>query len=294
MFLQQVVRICTYNANNFFLHGEGVHKELKAVRPLARMVNQVSADVIVFQEVGSAASLDSLNSRLDRPYAHCELLAGNSTRSIHLGVLSRLPITLTSHRDKRLYNEHGQILQLARNELEANRGHTVGATTQRDVLRVDVQVEQQQLALFAVHLKSRLNFGWQVASAQDIRLAECRLVSELIGAYQQQHPSRAVVLLGDFNDRPGASGLTPLDGLGLRDPQGDVAQRMGRNPSTYWPKRNCRFDRILLNDVAFRHLVPDSAMIHANQMARQGSDHYPVSVELDLAVERNGSTTISN
>ena len=95
-------RICTYNVENLFLADEGPLKPHKAVRPLLRMIEQVGADLVVLQEVGSKTSLELLNSWLPNPYEFVDLMEGNSNRSIHLGVLSRVPIELTSHRDLKL------------------------------------------------------------------------------------------------------------------------------------------------------------------------------------------------
>lgn len=87
-------------------------------------------------------------------------------------------------------------------------------------------------------------------------------------------------MLGDLNDLLSSDALQPLRELPLQDVVGVQLRRAGRNPSTYWPKRRMRIDHILLDATLVARLVPDSAIIHANNMARTASDHYPVSVTL--------------
>ena len=67
---------------NLFLAGEGPTKPGKSLRPLARMIDQVAADVMLVQEVGSTASLQLLNQRLAKPYEYCAAVVGNSNRRI--------------------------------------------------------------------------------------------------------------------------------------------------------------------------------------------------------------------
>lgn len=280
------VRIATYNVQNLFLCGEGAPKPPAQVRALVRMIRLVDADVLMLQEVGSQASLDALNERLEVAYPHATLLPGHSNRSIHLGVLSRQPVKLTSLSGDALTNADGAHLRHHASAEDAEQGILSDVRVQRDVLLCEVQAEAAPdgvLALVGVHLKSRTNPPWQVLASDEVRAAESRRIAEVVGVYRAQHPSRALILLGDFNDLSVADALSPLDALDLVDCHA-VALRnaaVRRNPSTYWPKRAMRIDRLLLSEDTARRVVPGSTQIHAGRMGREASDHFPVSLELD-------------
>lgn len=277
------VLIATYNVKNLFLCGEGAAKPSAELRPLLRMLAQVNADLVVLQEIGSLASLQALNAQLAHPYAQVQLRPGNSDRSIHLGVLSRYPVELTSHRETRLYDEQGAVLQDFANAHAAAAGHLTEQKFCRDLLRIDVHGLPVSLSVFAVHLKSRTNRPWRVLPADTLRAAECRALRDVMQAFMRSHPATLVALCGDFNDQLSSPALQPLTSLGLADPLGEMLQRSGRNPSTYWPKRRMRIDHILVNGPMLTHVVVDSPQIHANRMAQTASDHFPVSLALDVA-----------
>lgn len=276
------IRIASYNLHNLFLAGEGPVKPAKQVRPLARMIEQVDADVLVVQEAGSTASLEALNQRLAQPYPVCEVVPGNSNRSIHLGVLARVPVRLKSHRDVQLLDQQGRPLEYYADDAAAAARRTSPLGFFRDLLRVELDAGAgRPLALFGVHLKSRTNQPWQLHAADVMRQAECRAICTLIGAYRRRHADALIALLGDFNDLLSSAALAPLKSLGLHDPLGEQLRRAGRNPATYWPKRRMRIDHILVSAELRRWALPDGAVIHISHMARTASDHYPVSLMLD-------------
>lgn len=247
------------------------------------MIDQVGADVMAVQEVGSAASLASLNARLANPYPFCEVLVGNSNRSIHLGLLARQPFALTTHQDLVLRDTAGTPLQYFRCEGDAKTAQPSPLGFQRDLLLAETQLNARlRLALFCVHLKSRTNQTWQMLAADTMRAAECRAMQAVVMKYRQTHPATLVCLLGDFNDRWSSEALLALHPLEFADPLGAVLRRSGRNPSTYWPKRRMRIDHILVAENTLPRVLPDSPMIHVSGMARTASDHYPVSIGLNL------------
>ncbi len=251
--------------------GEGPDKPGKELRPLCRMVNLLDADLLALQEVGSAATLRAFNALLKEPYAHSGCLVGNNNRSIHLAVLSRVPVQLTSHRAQVLTDPAGEVLMHQGQPLRL----------QRDLLLVRTALpDRTPLALFVLHLKSRTSPGADLElSADDIRAAEARAVAALVAAHQQRHADDLILLAGDFNDTVYSDALEPL--RHWWDPHGEQLRARGRNPSTYWPKRRARFDRILLCSRSAARLDAASPTIHSGHMARTASDHYPVSLELN-------------
>ena len=287
------LKLATYNVKDLFLNGEGPVKPGKALRPLARMIDQVGADLIALQEVGSEQSLAALNERLTRPYAFARFARGNSERSIGLAVLSRVAVAVTSYADLALRDSEGSVMQAYADETSARAGITSPLRFQRDVMRLEydlpgscgVSTETNgslRVAVFVVHLKSRTNRPWQTLSADDIRSAEIRALAWAVREYAQQHPNRQILVMGDCNDQFSSDAMAPLRALGLRDPVGEAVRQAGRNPSTYWPKRRMRIDHILLWPPRGRVRVHNPT-IHANNMARTASDHYPVSIELHWA-----------
>ena len=270
------IRVCTYNVKNLFLAGEGETKPPAEMRPLARMLDQVDADFIGLQEVGSRTSLEQLNERLRRPYPHLGFAAGNSTRSIGLGVLSREPVSVDSHAEQLLCDPQGGTLRQYLTEADAMADNPSPLRFQRDALLVQMGSGSHALAIVVVHLKSRTNRTWQLLSAEEMRAAEARRLADIVADNCKRFP---LILMGDLNDHWSADALAPLRELGLRDPVGEALQQQGRNPSTYWPRRRMRLDHILV--MPDQRIQTNDPVIHASRMAQTASDHYPVSIEVN-------------
>jgi endonuclease/exonuclease/phosphatase family metal-dependent hydrolase len=284
------LRIASYNMQNLFVEADvrarldTVAKPVKAITALTGTLGSLAADAVLVQEVGSIEALEAVNAGLETPYPFCAVAEGNSERGIHLGVLSREPFELTSHRQLELTDQDGTPLLEYASEAAASTGTAMPIRIQRDLLQVELDLaDQGMLTLFNVHLKSKTNRPWRRLPADDVRAAEVRQIANRIDEYLSTHPRRPLLLGGDFNDLRSSTALAPLFALPLVDPMGEQLAGSGRNPSTYWPKRRMRLDFLLLSPAAAGRLVPDSARIHASQRAKRGSDHYPVSVDLDFA-----------
>ena len=269
------MRLATYNVCNLFLAGEGLTKPGKALRPLRKMVGNVGADVWLLQEVGSLQTLQIFNESLEDPFPELALLPGNSDRSIHLGVLSRVPVTVTSHHQTLLVDEEGEPLLGYMSQQAAQAGKMSELKVLRDFLEVDLG----WMKLYGVHLKSQAQSNWQTLDAEILRRAEVRALVHLLQARVGTSP---YAVLGDFNDVAEADVFDALDALELSDLHAELFTRLGRRPSTYWPKRRARLDRILLCQQTRAMADPGSALIHAGGMGRQASDHFPVSIDLDI------------
>lgn len=284
------LRIASYNVQNLFTEADvrgqegAAAKSAKAIEALAGTLSALAADAVLLQEVGSAQALQRLNTGLAAPYPFSGFVAGNSERGIHLAVLSREPFVLTSHRHLLLEDETGTPLEEYACEAAADRDAPSAIRIQRDLLQIELDLaDQGTVTLFNVHLKSKTNRPWRRLPADQVRAAEARQIARQIGRYLAAHPDRPVLLGGDFNDLRSSDSLRPIFDLPLADPMGERLARTGGNPSTYWPKRRMRLDFLLLSHAAVRALVPDSAGIHASQRAKRASDHYPISVDLDLS-----------
>ena len=281
------LRFATYNLKNLFLSRDGEASEIaypkpnKEVRPLARMIDQVNADVMVLQEVGSLEALERLNGRLQNPYPHLVCLPGNSRRSIHLGALSRLAVRASSHREADLTTPDGAALMGFADEAGAARDERVPLKLQRDVLCLELDT----FTAFVVHLKSQGNAPWQETPAHEIRAAEARMAASIVAEYEAEHPGVPLLVAGDFNDVLSSDALAPIRDLRFYDVLGASFKDTGVRPSTYWPKRRMVIDLLLLSDAFAARYVTDSVTIHRSQMARTASDHYPVSLQVQFPQE---------
>jgi endonuclease/exonuclease/phosphatase family metal-dependent hydrolase len=250
---------------------------------LAGSINKLGADIVLLQEVGSIDALDELNARLKVPFDHAQMQSGNSDRDIHLAILSRHPFRLSSHRQQSLASETGDDLLEYDSEADSRTGAASVLKLQRDLMLAEVTTDEfGVLTLFNVHLKSKTNRPWRLLAADVVRSAECRMIASRISEYIQQFPERPVYLAGDFNDTRNSEPLKPLFSIPLFDPVGEGLAGTGSNPSTYWPRRRMRIDFILASSQGRRLLVGDGARIHRSQQAKRASDHFPVSIDLQL------------
>lgn len=275
------MRIATYNVENLFADGPEA-KSSAGRRALRRMLNLLDADVILLQEVGSAEVLEELNGELDVPFRLAGLIPGNSTRSIHLGVLSRFDAVLTSHRSSILYDRLGMPLCGFASESDALAARRSELRLQRDLLQVECRLGDCRIAFFGVHLKSKWSPAWADVTSDTIREAEARCVTRIITEYQEAHSGTYLVLLGDFNDTASSDPIAPVRQLRFVDPHKQWFQSTGSNPTSYWPRRRKRIDRIYLSPETQDLVVPGSQIIHSGEMAKQASDHYPVSVQIEV------------
>ena len=232
--------------------------------------------MLCVQEVGSSGSLRLLNAALRVPYPTVEVASGNSLRDIHLGFLSRLPLELRPVGNEPLRDAEGQLLhdrlcaeQVAPQPLRARRGPA------HAVVRLDAD---RALQLINVHLKSQSSGSFELLATQDVRRAEALQVGGLL-ARLPADANNLRMLAGDLNDTWHADAIEPIRRTGLMDPLGERLRASGRNPSTYWPKRRCRFDYLLLDPLPGVRVV--DASIAAGARAQRASDHYPVCVELE-------------
>jgi endonuclease/exonuclease/phosphatase family metal-dependent hydrolase len=280
------VRIATYNVRNLFTAADacvlGVPaRTARENRALVGTIAALGADVLLLQEVGSIEALAAVNDALDAPYPFLEVPESNSSRGIHLGILSREAFELASFGDRLLTDENGATLYEYETEAAAAADAPTPLKIQRDLMRADVQLAGgAELSIFNVHLKSKTNREWRRLAADVIRSAECRLLAEVIEDHLERFPQCATLLVGDFNDTRGSAAVAPLFDL-LGDPLGEQLAKTGQNPSTYWPRRRMRLDFILTSATAQLRVVEGSGRIHRSERSRRASDHYPVSVDLD-------------
>ena len=285
------LRIGSYNMENYFAADtsdlSAGAKPAAAVTALRHTLNELDCDILAVQEIDSQATLQELNAMLDRPYAYCHVEPGNYYRGLHLGFLSRYPLTVTSNRDTLLFAHDGQPLYDHTHPEHVATAELDRLHFQRDLLQADVTIGGQAglLTLFNLHLKSQGPSDWRLLDQQTIRYAECRAAAELINEFGIDSPATSVIVLGDLNaifDDDSIAALV-VD-LGLADVLQSDWVEAGHKPVYSFHKfpNRRRLDYLLLNTPASEHLVPASARIHRSKYSRRASDHFPVSLALDL------------
>lgn len=261
---QQHRRLATWNVRNLFDDVNDPYKDetpnseqyASKLDELARVLDQVDADFIALQEVENLESLNRLNSRLAKPYPQIGLLEGNDQiRGIDVAFMSRLEIDdVRSH------------AQLDLPKQEDGRNHHFS----RDCLEVRLQTDPPVIVLVN-HFKS--GRGDSKSSAVK-RRAQAEGVVQIATATDS--PGTALFVMGDLNDTPDSWALEPLmkafvdpfDGL---PPEVRITHR--------YKKGGSALDHILLDDDARR--IAESARVWS-ELARQTSDHNPVTIEVKV------------
>lgn len=277
------IKLCTYNTKNFFDEYDDDRKSEKEIKALAKVITSIAPDVIGFQEVESEASLKQLNSFMKKPYKHLGFLEGNSYRDINCPYVSRFPISLKSHKSVILKDETGKSMKEYKSKSDFNKKKLSPLKFQRDLLLCEVRVTRSKsIAIFNAHFKSRSSREWNLNSSDEIRLAEARMTAKIVENYVKSNPKTPVVIMGDLNQRYRHKSLKPIMSLGFHDPVVTELISKNKKTSTYWKKVGDRIDYILLSPTADQLYQKESVSIYKGAGAKIASDHYPVSIELDL------------
>lgn len=226
------------------------------LRELVAVVEEVEADFIALQEVENLASLSEMNSLLKNPYPQVGLIEGNDQmRGIDVAFLSRLPVR--------------EVISHAALDLPVQAGEQRTHRFSRDCLEVRLDTEPSVVVLIN-HFKSAR--GDAKKSAQK-RRAQAEGVVQIASALA---PEEAVFIVGDLNGRQDEWALEPLFQL-FQDPFAGLPQET--RITHRYKKGGSALDHILLD--------PEAAELSSNariwsDVARETSDHNPVSVELSL------------
>lgn len=146
---------------------------------------ELDADIVVLNEVENKAVLDDLNNtELGGKYIASSLIEGNDYRGVDIGVLSKYPIdSVVSHKDEAftLYGTQGPNYYFS-----------------RDCPEIHFQFNGRKMVFLGTHLKAKSN------DDPFKRLAEAQRTRAIADALAKADPSRAIAVLGDFNDTPGS------------------------------------------------------------------------------------------
>lgn len=212
------ISVMTWNLENLFRPDQGATAEAQAIyqqklQNLAATITRLAPDVLAVQEVGGQTALDDLQAALPGVYPHTRLAPTGDSRGIHVGFLSKLPLT------------HVEEIVAFPAILPSVPGPDNQPVTRmsRGALRVTVEpVANFPIHIVTAHLKSKLltfprsNGGTSFTPrnegerAQFAAFALLRRTGEAVAlrAYTNSltvKSTDAVILLGDMNDVPEAA-----------------------------------------------------------------------------------------
>jgi endonuclease/exonuclease/phosphatase family metal-dependent hydrolase len=293
------LRIASYNIENAFdvfddpyTRDEGTDVKLRwEVQAIADALRKIDADVVGFQEVENEAVLQAMVDEFlpDMGYRYVTVPLTNDQRGIKLGLISRLPIiSVTSYRWQTLrHPDTDRTWRFARDLLHARLQAPGGASGGTSGGVSGGASGGQVINVFVVHLKSK---GSREGDPQSVmwRSSEAVRIRQIIGNLIANNPDELVVLMGDFNSKPGEPAVSAIlsptpDGRPLLSDAhaGIPMQDRTTYPSERFP--NSVIDFIFTSPAMTARLVPGSAAVFNDPQLTKGSDHYPIVAEFDLS-----------
>lgn len=275
----ETFRVATYNLCNYGDEKLG-NRPLKtdaSKAMLRQSIKLLQADVLAVQEVVNSRSFTELQQSLKTAgteYPYSELLFGWDT-NVHVGVLSKFPITSCRRHTNDTYL------------LTGKRRHV-----ERGFLEIDVKVsEKYRFTALVAHLKSRREIvdGDQA----EMRLQEAQLLREKVNALLETNPRANIVVLGDLNDVKDSAPIRAILGRyknALKDsrpaePNGDDTPAQNSRwdpPSITWTHfygkedTYSRIDYILLSPGMEREWIKEQTRVLAMPNWGLASDHRPI------------------
>ena len=301
------------------------NKTISQVRRIANAIREIDADILMLCEVGGRESLANFSRYFLGDEYQVHLIEGNSDRGIDLGYLvrKRLPFKydLLSHKQRPIdfLYPHERMTQ------ETGYAHLRSAKRtshkfSRDVLELRIYEEQEgaelvpSLILLLVHLKSQLDRNRIDPQGRDRRRAELEKLVKIYKEIQIEFAGQTpVILSGDFN---GIAALpnpdsefealyrdTALrDGLEIAGVPHDErfthmqihGNRIGVNKQLDYifvpPELSGRVNKDETWVFRFRDELGMTLLIPRNfgEKKMLPSDHYPVILTLDVALDKEG------
>ena len=273
----ETFRVAAYNVENYLdVPTESRHfaKSDEAKAKIRESIHAANPDVLALEEMGSTNALLELRASLkadglDFPFwEHIQSYDTN----IHVAVLSKLPFVTRLPHTRESFLLDGKRMQVKRGFAELEIGVTTNFT----------------FTLLAAHLKSRLAAPDADEGAQ--RLAEAKILRDIIDARLAANPAAKLVVLGDFNDTRNTASTKAIIGAGktrLFDTR--PAERNGDNlpnPVPRYAPRNitwthyygvedsyARIDYLLISPALKPHWLANETYIPMVPNWGIGSDH---------------------
>jgi endonuclease/exonuclease/phosphatase family metal-dependent hydrolase len=227
------------------------------INAVAAIIQAQSPDVVMFAEVENLGVLDKLNEKLGGAYSERHLFDSNDPRGIDVAVMSKLPLSnVVSHKDDTFAVEGTQApeYQFA-----------------RDCLQVEFTFEQQEFALFGVHLRSK-----GPPDDPNKRLAEAQRCRAIADEYASGKPDAAIAILGDYNDLPASPPVKAV--LGSNPTFFSVTDYVPENDRWTFDYQGVRelIDHQIVNPKMHGLLDTTKVVIPHGSEVGMASDHTPI------------------
>jgi len=222
------------------------------------VLNELDADVVVLTEVENIAVLNDLNTtELGGKYVASSLIDGNDYRGVDIGVLSKYPIdSVVSHKDDAF-------------PLNGTAGPNYYFS--RDCPEIHIQFNGRKMVFLGAHFKAKSN------DDPVKRLAEAQHTRAIANTLAKQDPTRAIIILGDFNDTPNSAPYLAVVGEGPSQyTDATLSIPMADRWSYNFQGKLELIDYQVVNPVLAPMLDVPSVKIHHSANVDDASDHSPV------------------
>ncbi len=227
-------------------------------KAVAAVLATMDADVVVLQEVENENVLKDLNdTELGGKYMAIGLIDGNDPRGIDIAVLSKIPIdSIVTHQDDSF-------------PLNGTQGPNYSFS--RDCPEIHINFNGRSMVFLGAHLKAKQD------DDPVKRLAEAQQTRAIANGLAKADPSRAILILGDFNDTPDSAPYLAIRGEGANQ-YADAAQFVpaaDRWSYDYQGKLEL-IDYQMSSPVLSPMLDSSSVVIRHGNDVDDASDHAPV------------------
>lgn len=275
---QQVVRVASYNVENYLLMDRRVDGRWRRDYPkpesekeaLRQILCEVAADVLALQEMGSASDLEELRRDLHAmglDYPHAYLMHGPDEIR-RTAILAKFPFT--------------EVIGHSELDFAYRGGREV---VKRGLLEAVFETQGIHWTLFVVHLKSRWTEHADDPRAQQRRTREAQACRDLIREKYppETHPHYLVV--GDFNDTRASAPLQRFLTVGdtVLTKMIPCADSRGERWTFHWERQDIydRIDYLLASPAMFPQVIGGQGSIYDRQpLTERASDHRLIFVDL--------------
>lgn len=228
-------------------------------KAVGAVLNELDADVVLLTEVENKAVLDDLNAtELGGKYVAASLMDGNDYRGVDIGVLSKYPIdSVVSHKDEPF-------------TLKGTAGPDYYFS--RDCPEIHIQFNGRKMVFLGAHFKAKSN------DDPIKRLAEAQRTRAIADGLAKQDPSRAIIILGDFNDTPNSDPYLAVVGSATKYTDVTLSIPTGDRWTYDFQGKLELIDYQIVNPVLAPMVETQSVTIRHSANVDAASDHSPVFV----------------
>ncbi|HBR94090.1 MAG TPA: hypothetical protein DEA90_07990 [Opitutae bacterium] len=272
------LRIASYNLRNYLVMDRHVGARWRPSYPkpesekaiVREIIKEVSADILVVQEMGPLDFLEELRADLAREGMHYDYAVHmqGADPDRHVAVLSRVaPQSVVKHRDLDFkYIESRELVKRGMLELSFDLG------------------DGESFQLFAVHLKSRYTDVKADENSELRRVREAEACRNRVIERTHERNKLNYVIVGDFNDHPASASMRRFYRRGNLELGSLVPAADSRGEKwTYYYDKEARYESVdgfIASPDMMPRIKAGRAQIVDRPGALTGSDHRMVYLEL--------------